>query len=131
MLALVVDDSNTARLMMAFVLRDLGYEVKEAADGQAALDALRQGPQPDLMTLDWNMPGVSGGQVLDVLAAEPQLRPGKVMVVTSEVELRMVHRVLGMGGDEYLMKPYTAEALREKLELLGQVQPSGDAQGRG
>jgi len=129
MLALVVDDSQTARMMIGYILKELGFQVVEAADGYAALDLLRQGPKPDLLSLDWNMPGLSGGQVLDVLLSEPELRPRKVMVVTSEVELRMVHRVLGLGGDEYLMKPYSMSSVREKLEILGLL-PADLGQGR-
>lgn len=119
MRALIVDDSQTARMMMAFILRDLGFEIEEASDGSMALELLRQGPPPELMTLDWNMPGIGGGQILDALRQEPALRPGKVMLVTSETELRMVNRAIGQGGDEYLMKPYSTESVVEKLEIMG------------
>lgn len=119
MRALIVDDSQTARMMLAFILKDLGFEVEEASDGSGALALLRQGPLPDLMTLDWNMPGLSGGQVLDALRQEPALRPAKIMLVTSETELRMVNRAIGQGGDEYLMKPYSTESVVEKLGIMG------------
>jgi two-component system chemotaxis response regulator CheY len=119
MRALIVDDSKTARMMMGFILKDLGFELLEAADGFAAIEVLRQGPPPELLILDWNMPGLSGGQVLEILHGEPALRPAKIMIVTSETELRLVHRAIGLGGDEYLMKPYSPDSVYEKLELLG------------
>lgn len=117
--ALIVDDSLTARIMMAYALRELGFEVHEAGNGFDALHYLRQGPAPDLMTLDWNMPGLNGGQVLDALNAEPGLKPGKIMLVTSETDMQTVGQSLSLGGDEYLMKPFSVDAVAEKLEILG------------
>lgn len=130
MLALIVDDSLTARIMMAYALRELGFEVKEASNGFDALHYLRQGPLPDLMTLDWNMPGLHGGQVLDALLKEPALKPAKIMVVTSETDMKMVGESMSLGGDEYLMKPYSVEAVAEKLELLGFFMAAEAANGR-
>jgi two-component system chemotaxis response regulator CheY len=117
--ALIVDDSLTARIMMAYALKEMGFDVSEASNGFDALHFLRQGPLPDLMTLDWNMPGLNGGQVLDALQKEPGLKPAKIMVVTSETDMKMVGESISLGGDEYLMKPYSVEAVTEKLQVMG------------
>lgn len=130
MRALIVDDSHTARLVMIHHLQGLGFEVQQAMDGSSALEALRQGPRPDLMTLDWNMPGMSGGQILEVLRHEKAIRPGKILIVTSETELAMVGLALALGGDEYLMKPSSAEAVREKVLLLGLAAHTNATPGR-
>jgi two-component system chemotaxis response regulator CheY len=121
MRALIVDDSVTARLMLAYILKTLGFETEEAPDGSCALDRLREAPAFDLMTLDWNMPGLNGGQILDALQAEPALRPTRVLVVTSETEMRMVARSMDRGCDEYLMKPFSAESVGEKIGLMGLI----------
>lgn len=129
MLALIVDDSITARMIVGFVLKDLGFETLEASEGSDALRQLREGPRPDLMTLDWNMPGLNGGQILDVLEREKDLRPGKILVVTSETEMRLVQRSMQKGADEYLMKPFTTESILAKLEMLGLLPAKADPTG--
>jgi two-component system chemotaxis response regulator CheY len=131
MRGLIVDDSVTARLMLSFVFGDLGWEVLEAPDGRTALELLSSTPAVDLMTLDWNMPGMSGGDVLEALRKEAAIRPGKVMIVTSETELKMVNRAIGQGGDEYLMKPYTADSVLEKLVLMSLGRVGTGHPGRG
>lgn len=119
MLALIVDDSVTARIMLSYILKDLGFEVEQAMDGSSALDRLAQGPRPDLLTLDWNMPGLNGGQVLECIQQGVVPRPGRILVVTSETEMRVVKQSMQFGGDEYLMKPYSHESVLRKLEILG------------
>jgi two-component system chemotaxis response regulator CheY len=131
MRALIVDDSLTARIMMAYALHELGFDVFEASNGFDALHYLAQGPMPDLMTLDWNMPGLDGGQVLDALKKDPALKPAKIMLVTSETDMKRVGESVSLGGDEYLMKPYSVEAVQEKLQLMGFLPALEAANGRG
>jgi two-component system chemotaxis response regulator CheY len=119
MRALVIDDSKTMRRIVSRVLVGLGYEVVEAADGQQALDALAAGPLPDLACVDWNMPVMDGLTFVTRVRANPQWRSLTLMMVTTESEHGQIVRALAAGAHEYLIKPFTTEALHEKLDLLG------------
>ena len=121
MRALVIDDSRTMRRIVSRVLVGLGYEVVEAADGQQALDALAAGPLPDLACVDWNMPVMDGLTFVTTVRANRDWRDITLMMVTTESEHGQIVRALAAGAHEYLIKPFTPEALREKLDLLGLV----------
>jgi two-component system, chemotaxis family, chemotaxis protein CheY len=121
MRALVIDDSKTMRRIVSRVLVGLGYEVVEAADGQQALDALAAGPLPDLACVDWNMPVMDGLTFVTEVRANRAWRDVTLMMVTTESEHGQIVRALAAGAHEYLIKPFTADALREKLDLLGLV----------
>jgi two-component system chemotaxis response regulator CheY len=121
MRALVIDDSKTMRRIVSRVLVGLGYEVVEAADGQQALDALADGPLPDLCCVDWNMPVMDGLTFVTHVRANREWRGITLMMVTTESEHGQIVRALAAGAHEYLIKPFTADALREKLDLLGLV----------
>ena len=119
MRALVIDDSKTMRRIVSRVLVGLGYEVVEAADGQQALDAMVEGPLPDLACVDWNMPVMDGLQFVFAVRANPDYRQVTLMMVTTESETGQIVKALAAGAHEYLIKPFTADALRDKLALLG------------
>lgn len=117
--ALVVDDSRAIRFILARMLTDLGVDITEAADGTEALAALDAGLDADLLLIDWNMPGMSGLELIEALRNPPRNSTAKIMMVTTETEVSQVIRALGAGADEYVMKPFTPEAILEKLHLLG------------
>jgi two-component system chemotaxis response regulator CheY len=119
MRALVVDDSRAMRKIIAGALRKLGYETVEAADGALALTALGEGPLPDLATVDWNMPVMDGLTFVTQVRANREYRAMTMMMVTTEAEHGQIVRALAAGAHEYLIKPFTVEALEEKLALLG------------
>ena len=121
MRALVVDDSRTMRRIVGRSLVGLGFEVVEAGDGQQALDALVGGPIPDLACVDWNMPVMDGLTFVTRVRAEPAWRAITLLMVTTESEHSQIVRALAAGAHEYLIKPFTPDALQEKLELLGLV----------
>ena len=117
---LIVDDSRSMRMILRKQLVEAGFQVTEAGDGQEALRCLReQGAHFDLALFDWNMPVMSGIELLGQVRADPTLCVLPVLMVTSETELDYVARALELGANEYLMKPFTPEALKEKLELIG------------
>jgi len=118
MRALIVDDSRFVRGFLRGLLQEKGIECEEAADGQQALDHLHDGPEFDLALVDWNMPVMNGLDMLKQLRAEGYSEL-KVMMVTTEAENDFILRALDAGADEYLMKPFDADALNEKLTLLG------------
>ena len=123
MRALVIDDSRAMRRIVGTILKDFGYEVREAGDGRQALDLLQEGSQegwvPDLVTVDWNMPVMDGLQFVSAVRANPAYRSMTIMMVTSESEHTQIVRALAAGAHEYVIKPFTADAIRDKLALLG------------
>ncbi|MFB9376963.1 response regulator [Kineococcus gynurae] len=119
MRALVVDDSRAMRKIIAGALRNLGYETVEAADGQQALDVLAEGPLPELATVDWNMPVMDGLTFVTQVRTNRAYRSMTMMMVTTEAEHGQIVRALAAGAHEYLIKPFTVDAMQEKLGLLG------------
>lgn len=118
--ALIVDDSRSMRMILKKQLVEAGFDVTEAGNGQEALDCLRkQGARFDFALFDWNMPVMSGIELLGHVRADPALCVLPVVMVTSETELAYVSHALEIGANEYLMKPFTPEALKEKLDLIG------------
>jgi two-component system chemotaxis response regulator CheY len=124
MRALVIDDSRTMRRIVSRILIGFGYEVVEAADGQQGLDALASGPLPDLACIDWNMPVMDGLTFVMRARADERLRGITLLMVTTESEYGQIVRALAAGAHEYLIKPFTPDALQEKLALLGLL-PAG------
>ena len=118
--ALVVDDSKTIRIILGRILKELGYEVCEAGNGKEALKVMEsQKAAVNLVLADWNMPEMNGLELLKQLRQDPDLASLKVIMVTTETELDHVVSALEAGANEYVMKPFTRDILREKLELVG------------
>jgi two-component system chemotaxis response regulator CheY len=120
MRALIVDDSRFVRGYVRGLLEEKGIECEEAVDGQAGMERLNSGVPFDLALVDWNMPVMSGLEMLQKMRAEGYCDV-KVMMVTTEAENDCILRALDAGADEYLMKPFDEEALTAKLALLGLV----------
>ncbi len=119
MQSLVIDDSRAMRMILARMLRELGFDVAEAANGREGLDQLVAGPAPDLVLVDWNMPEMNGIDFLEQMRRPPYSCVAKVVMVTTETEIPQVMRALGAGADEYLMKPFNKDSVVDKLHLLG------------
>ena len=119
MKALVVDDSRAMRTILKRALVGSGFDVVEAKDGEDALEQLRHRGPMDLALVDWNMPVMTGYELICEVRAKPELNAMSIMMVTTETETEQVTRALEAGANEYLMKPFTEDALREKLLLLG------------
>ena len=109
----VADDDSLRRLLQLTLPRD-GFEVVEASDGQEALAVVRDGCVPDLVLLDWKMPGRSGAEVLEELKERhPHVR---VIVLTAEIQPRHRAQAESLGADYFLTKPFSP------LQLLGAVE---------
>jgi two-component system chemotaxis response regulator CheY len=119
MRALVVDDSSAIRSYLRRILAGFGFDVIEAKNGREALERLRAGEQVTVMLLDWNMPEMSGIELLSCMRAEPVFNDICVMMVTTETEVSEISSALNAGANEYVMKPFTPEVIEEKLQLLG------------
>lgn len=122
MKALVIDDSRTMRRIVSGILTPMGFEVTEAADGQQALDAMNDGLEVDLACVDWNMPVLDGLSFVTAVRRERRWRDVTLMMVTTESEQAQIVRALAAGAHEYLIKPFTPDAIRDKLQLLGLVE---------
>jgi len=121
MRALILDDSRAMRMILRRIMHSAGFEVVEAADGRQGLDALAGGALPDVALVDWNMPGIDGLGFVNAVRDNPDYRPMTLMMVTTESEHDQVVRALAAGAHEYIIKPFTADAVVDKLELLGLV----------
>jgi two-component system chemotaxis response regulator CheY len=118
MAVLIVDDSKAMRSLLGHILKSAGFAIFEASDGQEALACLQQISDIDLALVDWNMPGMDGYAFIHAVRAVPAYRRVRLMMVTAEAEIEQVSRALAAGADEYIMKPFTRDAVLEKLKLL-------------
>ncbi len=119
MRALIVDDSRAMRTLLRNIMRELGFEVTEAANGLEGLDRLQEDPHVDVALVDWNMPVMDGLEFVKAMRRHRQLAEIKVMMVTAENDMAKMARALMVGADEYAMKPLTRDAIIGKLGLLG------------
>jgi len=115
---LVVDDFSTMRRIVKNILKQIGYtEVDEAEDGNGALAKLRQ-DKYDLIVSDWNMPNMTGLDLLKAIRADGALNGIPVLMVTAEAKKENVVEAIKAGVNNYIVKPFTAEVLREKIEKI-------------
>lgn len=115
---LIVDDFSTMRRIIKNLLRDLGFSnTHEADDGLTALPMLKNGDF-DFLVTDWNMPGMSGIDLLRVVRADAQLSALPVLMVTAEAKRDQIIEAAQAGVSGYVVKPFTAAALQEKIEKI-------------
>jgi two-component system chemotaxis response regulator CheY len=119
MRALIVDDSRFIRQHLRQLLERGGTVCEEATNGREALQVLRISAAFDFMLVDVNMPQMNGLECVKALREAGLHPPMKVMMVTTEADNSFICRALDYGADEFLMKPFTPESLREKLMMLG------------
>ncbi len=118
--ALVVDDSKVMRMILANTLRDLGFAVVQASDGKEACRIMAsEGDSFQLALVDWNMPEMTGLEFVEHVRRQPGFNSVRLMMVTTETEIEQMAKALEAGADEYVMKPFTRDAVMDKLRLLG------------
>lgn len=118
--ALVVDDSKTIRTILRRILCEEKFEVAEAGNGIEALQVIDTCADTLCLVLaDWNMPEMNGFELLKQMRSRPELNDVKVVMVTTESEMGHIASALEAGADEYVMKPFTREILKEKLQIIG------------
>jgi two-component system chemotaxis response regulator CheY len=119
-LAMVIDDSRAMRGILKRILLPLGFEVREAGNGRDALDQIwNDDLLPQLALIDWNMPEMNGLEFVVAVRKQKHLRQMTLMMVTTESEHGQIVRALAAGAHEYVIKPFTAEAIIEKLAYMG------------
>lgn len=117
---LVVDDFSTMRRIVRNLLKELGFQnVDEAEDGIVALSKLR-GSQFDFVVSDWNMPNMTGIDLLKEIRADDNLKHLPVLMVTAEAKKENIVSAAQAGANGYIVKPFTAATLEEKLNKIFQ-----------
>jgi two-component system chemotaxis response regulator CheB len=119
MRVLIVDDSSFIREYLRRLLQRMGVECREAGNGREALEVMRADEAFDLMLLDLNMPEMNGLECVNALRSNRLGTATKVMMVTTEADYSFICQALEYGADEFLMKPFTPESLKEKMSMLG------------
>jgi len=118
MKVLVVDDFSTMRRILKNILKQIGYsDIEEAEDGNSALARLRQGGF-GLVVSDWNMPNMTGLDLLKAIRADNALNNMPVLMVTAEAKKENVMDAIKAGVNNYVVKPFTADMLKEKIEKI-------------
>lgn len=115
---LIVDDFSTMRRIIKNLLRDLGFSnTLEADDGSTALPMLKTGDF-DFLVTDWNMPGMTGIELLKEVRADGNLKTLPVLMVTAEAKRDQIIEAAQAGVNGYVVKPFTAQVLKEKIDKI-------------
>ena len=118
---LVVDDFSTMRRIVRNLLKELGFtNVDEAEDGQVALHKLKT-QHFDFVVSDWNMPNMTGIELLKAVRAEPQIKDLPFMMITAEAKRENIIEAAMAGASGYIVKPFTAATLEEKMNKIFQT----------
>lgn len=118
---LLVDDSRAVRLLGKRIVNPLGFEILEAENGEEALRVCDANPDLDAILLDWNMPVMDGLQFLKALRARTGEKQPIVVMCTTENDMVRIVEAMQAGANEYIMKPFTEDIVREKLHETGVI----------
>ncbi len=115
---LIVDDFSTMRRIIKGLLHELGYNnVAEADDGNTALPMLKA-ESFDFLITDWNMPGMPGIDLLKAVRGDARLKGLPVLLVTAEAKREQIIEAAQAGVNGYIVKPFTANTLKEKIDKI-------------
>ena len=115
---MVVDDFSTMRRIVKNVLKQLGFDnIEEAEDGAQAYNKLKAGGF-GFMVSDWNMPNMDGLELLKAVRKDPELKGLPILMVTAEAEKEKVITAIQAGVNNYIVKPFTAETFKEKMDRI-------------
>ena len=115
---LIVDDFATMRRILKNILRQIGFgNISEAGDGKSALKELKK-EKFDLILCDWNMPEMSGLELLTTIRSDDELKNIPFIMVTAEAQKDNIIEAVKAGVSNYIVKPFTAETMGEKLKKV-------------
>jgi two-component system, chemotaxis family, chemotaxis protein CheY len=115
---LVVDDFSTMRRIVKNLLKQLGFEnIDEAEDGAQAYTKMKDGGYGFVVT-DWNMPNMDGLDLLKKVRSDPAIKDTPMLMVTAEAEKEKVITAIQAGVNNYIVKPFTGEVLKEKMDKI-------------
>ncbi|WP_199054579.1 chemotaxis response regulator CheY [Aquitalea aquatilis] len=118
---LVVDDFSTMRRIVRNLLKELGFtNIDEAEDGQVALHKLKS-QNFDFIVSDWNMPNMTGIELLKAVRADQQIKHLPFMMITAEAKRENIVEAAMAGASGYIVKPFTAATLEEKMNKIFQT----------
>jgi two-component system chemotaxis response regulator CheY len=100
-------------------MSDLGFDAIGVASADIARDILSQEHAPDLILMDWMMPGMSGLELINWLRGSRAHKETPILMVTAKDEISQVAEALSAGANEYIIKPFSRESIEEKLSMLG------------
>jgi len=116
---LCVDDFPTMRKIVKTVLKQLGYQnIQEAEDGVQGLAILRRDPGIQFVVSDWNMPNMTGIELLKEVRKDPKLKHLPFLMVTAEADKENIVEAVKSGVSNYIVKPFNAATLKEKIEKI-------------
>lgn len=121
MRALIVDDSGFIRDYVRSLLEERGIVCAGAGNGRDGLDCLHKADVYDMLLVDWNMPVMDGLEMVKAVRQEQRFDAMKILMVTTEAENSFIEAALNAGADEYLVKPFDAKGLENKLQMVGLV----------
>lgn len=115
---LVVDDFATMRKIIKNILKKLGFQnIAEAEDGVSALEVLKK-QEIDFIVSDWNMPNMSGLELLKAIRSDEALKDKPVLMVTAEAQKENIVEAVKAGVNNYVVKPFTPETMKEKIDKI-------------
>ncbi len=117
---LIVDDSRVVRTVARKIIEDLKFEVSEAENGKEALTCCQQA-MPDAILLDWNMPVMTGIEFLRELRSKPDGQAPVVLFCTTQNEVQFIQNAIEAGANEYIMKPFDSELVKDKFAEVGLI----------
>lgn len=116
---LVVDDLQSVRRVIVNLLFSIGFtDIHQAADGKAALAKIESGAHFDLLITDWNMPVMTGMELVKAVRSQPQLQQMKILMITAEAKREGIVMAAQAGINGYILKPFSAATLKEKIEKI-------------
>lgn len=116
---LIVDDCKFTTKVLSQCMQELGYDVHTAFSAEEAVGFLETHEPPSLFFIDWVMPGMSGVEFVTWLRAQRSTQATPVLMVTAQKEISQIAQALRSGANEYIMKPFSKEAIEDKLKILG------------
>ncbi len=115
---LLVDDFSTMRRIVRNILKQLGFtNVEDADDGDVAFEKLKQADY-DFVITDWNMPNMTGLELLKLIRADENLKDTPVLLVTAEADKENVIQAAQAGVNDYIVKPFTGEIMKQKIDKI-------------
>ena len=114
----MIDDSRAMRTIIGQILRSIGYEVADASNGREGLQRVSEVGPLNLILVDWNMPEMNGIDFVRALRSDRKNDDVRVMMVTTETEMKRMAEALEQGVNEYVMKPFTRDVILQKLEQM-------------
>lgn len=118
MKVLVIDDSSTMRIIISRSLKELGHEIVQAADGKLGLEAAVANDGLGVIFVDWNMPEMNGYEFVVAARAVEKLKTVPIIMATTENERENIQKAIAAGANEFILKPFTKEAVQEKLAQI-------------